>query len=253
MSHFQLTRLASACAPFALFLSQNRTLSPILQFPMPSTMDQAIDSVERAELRSIRATALAYGVDRTTLTRRLNGGFQRTKGHTSQQLLSPGQEDILVTWVLEQERLGHAPTHQRVREYAAKISGYSGQGSYIGKNWLTRFMTRHPDVRTKIGRKIDYQRVENTQPEILKPWFDAFEALVDQYQVDSANIWNMDESGLGLGRCTNQQIVGGSKSGRTYVKSPETREWVTIIEVVSATGRALRPTVIFKGKDVQTS
>jgi DDE superfamily endonuclease len=70
--------------------------------------------------------------------------------------------------------------------------------------------------------------------------------------VDSANIWNMDESGLGLGRCTNQRVVGGSQSGRTYVKSPETREWVTIIEVVSATGRALRPTVIFKGKNVQT-
>jgi DDE superfamily endonuclease len=114
-------------------------------------------------------------------------------------------------------------------------------------------MARHPHVRTKIGRKIDYQRVENTQPEVLKPWFDTFKALVDTYQVDSANIWNMDESGLGLGRCTNQRVVGSSKSGRTYVKSPETREWVTIIEVVSATGRALRPTVIFKGKSVQTS
>jgi hypothetical protein len=34
----------------------------------------------------------------------------------------------------------------------------------------------------------------------------------------------MDESGLGLGRCTNQRVVGSSKSGRTYVKSPKTRE-----------------------------
>jgi hypothetical protein len=63
----------------------------------------------------------------------------------------------------------------------------------------------------------------------------------------------MDESGLGLGRCTNQRVVGGSHSKRSYVKSPETREWVTVIEVINATGRALRLTVIFKGKDVQTS
>jgi hypothetical protein len=170
---------------------------------MPSAMDQAIDSVERAEFRSIRATALAYGVDRSTLVRRLNGGFQRNEGHASQQLLSPGQEGMLITWVLEQERLGHAPTHQRVREYAAKISGYSGQGTHIGSNWLSRFMKRNPAIRTKIGRKIDYQRVENTQPEVLEPWYDAFKSLVDRYQVDSVNIWNMDESGLGLGRCTN--------------------------------------------------
>lgn len=56
----------------------------------------------------------------------------------------------------------------------------------------------------------------------------------------------MDESGLGLGRCSNQRVVGGSRTKRTYVKSPETREWVTIVEVISALGRFLRPTVIFK-------
>jgi hypothetical protein len=70
------------------------------------------------------------------------------------------------------------------------------------------------------------------------------------YNIDSANIWNMDESGLGLGRCTNQRVVGGSKLKRTYVQSPETREWVTIIKVISVLGRALCLTVIFKGKSV---
>jgi DDE superfamily endonuclease len=63
----------------------------------------------------------------------------------------------------------------------------------------------------------------------------------------------MDESGLGLGRCSNQRVVGGSNTKRTYVQSPETREWVTIIEVISVYGRFLRPTVIFTGKSVQTS
>jgi hypothetical protein len=93
---------------------------------MPSIMDQAIESVERVEFRSIRATALVYSVDRTILVRRLNGGLQPNQGHASQQLLSPRQENMLITWVLEQERLGHTYTHQRVREYVAKISGYSG-------------------------------------------------------------------------------------------------------------------------------
>jgi DDE superfamily endonuclease/Tc5 transposase DNA-binding domain len=167
--------------------------------------------------------------------------------------LSPTQENILVSWILEQERLGHAPTHQRVREFAARIRVCAGEDPQIGKTWLGRFFSRNPVVRTKIGRKIDYQRVQNTQPEVLEPWFYQFQALVSLYKVDSANIWNMDESGLGLGRCSNQRVVGGSNSKRTYVQSPETREWVTIIEVISASGRFLRPTVIFKGKSVQTS
>jgi hypothetical protein len=78
---------------------------------MPSAMDQVMDSVERVEFRSIRATALTYSVDRSTLVQRLNGGFQHNEGHASQQLLSPRQEGMLITWVLEQERLGHAPMH----------------------------------------------------------------------------------------------------------------------------------------------
>jgi hypothetical protein len=93
---------------------------------MPSVMDQVMDSVERVEFRSIRATALAYSVDRSTLVQRLNKGFQHNEGHASQQLLSSRQEGMLITWVLEQERLGHAPMHQHVRKYIAKISGYSG-------------------------------------------------------------------------------------------------------------------------------
>jgi hypothetical protein len=118
-------------------------------------MDKAIESVERAELRSVRATALAYNVNRSTLARRLDGGFTRSQGHTKQQLLSVGQEKMLIIWILEQERLGHAPTHQRVREFAAKIRGCSGESPHIGKHWLTQFMGRNPAICTKIGRKID--------------------------------------------------------------------------------------------------
>jgi DDE superfamily endonuclease/Tc5 transposase DNA-binding domain len=160
---------------------------------------------------------------------------------------------MLIIWILEQERLGHAPTHQRVREFAAKIRGCSGENPHIGKHWLTRFMGRNLATRTKVGRKINYQRIKNTQPEVPEPWFDAFKALVDQYQVKNENIWNMDESGLDLRRYTNQRVVGGSHLKRSYIESPETREWVTIIKVINATGRALRLIVIFKGKDVQTS
>jgi Tc5 transposase DNA-binding domain len=110
---------------------------------------------------------------------------------------------MLVSWIIEQERLGHAPTRQRVREFAARIRVCAGKDPHLGKNWLGRFFPRNPTVLTKFGRNIDYQRVQNTQPEVLKPWFHQFQALISQYKVDSANIWNMDESGLGLGRCSN--------------------------------------------------
>ncbi|KAI1003475.1 hypothetical protein K3495_g4730 [Podosphaera aphanis] len=63
----------------------------------------------------------------------------------------------------------------------------------------------------------------------------------------------MDETGLALGVCTNTQVVAKSTKKRTYVKSPENREWVSIIEAVFATGKNLECPVIFKGKFLQTT
>jgi Tc5 transposase DNA-binding domain len=126
---------------------------------MSSNIEQAIEHVFLSRKHSIRPTARAWDGSSSTLSRRINGGCTRREGHSGQQLLSPAQEKILVSWILEQERLGHAPTHQRVREFAARICACAGEDPHIGKNWLGRFFQRNPTVLTKVGRKIDYQRV----------------------------------------------------------------------------------------------
>jgi Tc5 transposase DNA-binding domain len=143
----------------------------IPSFTISSTIEQAVEGAISSDLSSIRATALVWSVPRTKLSRRLDGGVSRMEGHSSQQPLSPTQEKMLVKWILEQERLGHALTHQRIREFEAKIRGFSGEDPRIGKNWLRKFMQRNPAIRTKVGRKIDYQRVQNILPEVLEPWF----------------------------------------------------------------------------------
>jgi len=44
------------------------------------------------------------------------------------------------------------------------------------------------------------------------------------------------EEGLVLGMCVNSQVLASLSKKRTYIKSPEDREWVLIVETVSATG-----------------
>jgi hypothetical protein len=94
---------------------------------MSSIIEQAVEGAIRSDLPSIRATALAWNVDRCTLSRRLNGGISLSEGHASQQLLSKMQEQMFLSWILEQERLEHAPPHQRIRKFAANIRGFSGE------------------------------------------------------------------------------------------------------------------------------
>lgn len=59
------------------------------------------------------------------------------------------------------------------------------------------------------------------------------------------DVWNTDKIGTALGVCTNSCVLASSKRKRTYVKTPQNCEWVSIIETVSATGSSICPLIIF--------
>jgi 4-hydroxybenzoate polyprenyltransferase len=61
----------------------------------------------------------------------------------------------------------------------------------------------------------------------------------------------MDEYGLMEGQGTNGMVVGSVKTRAVQRKDPGSRAWTSFIECISATGVALPPAVIFKGKSVQ--
>lgn len=204
---------------------------------------------------SIRAAAAAYSLTYSTLWNRVNHRPNRRESHADQQLLSPIQENRLVLWILDLEQQGHAPTHAQLREMALKISIQSGGPSQIGTNWIQRFIRRHSSISTKIGRRMDALRVQSANPTDLRAWYHGFQALVQKEKVNIADIWNMDETGLTLGLVNaNGRVLGTSRTKRTYKKAPgASREWVTTIETISASGETIQPLVIFKGRSLQTS
>lgn len=63
----------------------------------------------------------------------------------------------------------------------------------------------------------------------------------------------MDETGLGLGVCTNTRVFARSGSKHALVKSPQNREWVSILEIVSIMGKSIWLLVIFQGRNLQSS
>ncbi|KAI1006100.1 hypothetical protein K3495_g2120 [Podosphaera aphanis] len=63
----------------------------------------------------------------------------------------------------------------------------------------------------------------------------------------------MDEHGIALGFCANSMVLASSGKKRTYVKSPQSREWVSIIETISASGQPIGPLIIFKGSNLQST
>jgi hypothetical protein len=60
----------------------------------------------------------------------------------------------------------------------------------------------------------------------------------------------MDESGAGLGFIQKSYIIGPEEEKDARASMDANREWVTLIETISAIGKALEPFFINKGAQV---
>src|SRR6266852_2909197 len=125
-------------------------------------LQQAIDDYQTRRYPSIRAAAAANDVDRKTLGRRLKGGISVAQSREPQQLLSNQQEEMLKRWIIDLEAQGHPPTFSAVRELAVVVSKATGGPESIGQNWTDRFLHRHPEVHSKVGKKIHALRLNAT-------------------------------------------------------------------------------------------
>jgi hypothetical protein len=70
---------------------------------------------------SIRACARDYGVPRSTLTDHLKSNTNASIGYKAQQGLSKFEEDMVVDWIISQDRTGWPPTPADVRRFASLI------------------------------------------------------------------------------------------------------------------------------------
>jgi hypothetical protein len=91
-----------------------------------------------------------------------------------------------VQWILDLEAGGFAPSHAQLREMAALVSKDSGGPDRVGNNWVDRFLKRHPEIHTKLGVKIDAQRLRNTTPEAPEARFEKFKKVKTENQVEDA-------------------------------------------------------------------
>ncbi|KAG6996863.1 hypothetical protein FocnCong_v014905 [Fusarium oxysporum f. sp. conglutinans] len=190
------------------------------------------------------------GVPQTTLFDRLRGLPSRSEITQPAQLLSTSQESRLVTWILRQEALGYAPSHNQVRATVAALLRQQGRERHIGVHWLARFIKRHPDIETKVGKRQEAARFNSFTPMAVNWYFGVRES--EYGWIKPENTVNVDEGGIMARFGLDSLVIGSSDPRRkAFLKGSQSRTWTTFIEAVTADGRLLKPGIIFKGKELQ--
>ena len=194
--------------------------------------------------------AMRHGIPRTTLRGRISGSRHHKIAYNNMQRLSIVQEENLARWVLRQEALNYAPTHAQVRAIATGVLKQAGDFEPLGKKWTAHFLNRHPELKTKLGRRTDWERVNAATPENITRLFDLYETVS---WIPPQRRYNADEGGIMEGQGINGLVIGSSEQNPNAVpvKTTNAHTWTSIVECVSAVGVALDPLIIFKAKSIQ--
>lgn len=218
--------------------------------PPYSEADLSLALEAIANGQSVRKAAIDWGIPRSTLRSRILGHESHRQAAEDQQRLSPVQEGHLASWIITQEALGLPPTHAQVKEFAQRILAAKGDHRPIGKHWMAAFLKRNPSIKTKRHRTIDAKRVNGATTPIIKGWFPNLYLPVIE-AIEPEHRHNMDEGGIMEGHGVNGLVLGSAETQAIQKKQPGESAWTSFIECISATGKALPPLVIFKGKTVQ--
>ncbi|KAI9741894.1 MAG: hypothetical protein M1834_000283 [Cirrosporium novae-zelandiae] len=88
-----------------------------------------------------------------------------------------------------------------------KLNSTSYKDNDILRNrWITRFLRRHPEVKSKLGLKIETLRIHALTRDVVIAFQNRFRSLQIRYNVRPCNIWNMDETGIAMGVCNNRIV-----------------------------------------------
>lgn len=208
----------------------------------------ALLAIKNNTVQSARQAASAYNIPNSTLHYRRAGRPARRDCQPKSKKLTKLEEEVIVVHILELDSRGFAPTLSAVRDMANRLLTARDAG-HIGIKWPNNFVKRQPELRVRLTRQQDRQRVLCEDPRVISPWFELVQRTREKYGILDEDIYNFDETGFMMGMISAQSVVTGSERRyRPKGIQPGNREWTTVIQGINAYGWAIPPFIVFAAK-----
>ncbi len=69
----------------------------------------------------------------------------------------------------------------------------------VGEHWPRRWIKTHPQFKVIKDKPIEHDRQQAMSLPTIRDFFHDFKDAIDNHQIESDDIWNMDETGLRVG------------------------------------------------------
>ena len=75
------------------------------------------------------------------------------------------------------------------------------------RDWVSRFVHRHDEIRSKYTSRYEYQRAKCEDPQVILRWFELVQNTIEKYGILEQDIYNMDETGFQMGVATTSKVI----------------------------------------------
>lgn len=208
--------------------------------------------------KSIKSTALAFGIPRSTLQKKLK---EESNAANKTKDLSPAgfnltfsyeQEEALVRVIKDMETklmgLNGTDIRRLAYQFAEKMKvphHFNQEKQKAGKDWLRSFMKRH-DLSFRKAEHTSSARAHGFNQEAVNTFFNLLEEIYSKYDLTPDRIFNVDETGISVVPKSSPKVV--AQKGRKQVGglvAAERGESVTAEICMSASGIYMPPMLIF--------
>lgn len=198
-------------------------------------------------LRTWAALSERGNVPLTTLYYRAHGRPSIKEKAQGQQYLTAEEEKALLAFLLLMSNLGHPVRIKYIPSLAFSLARQRSTtiGKPPGKNWARGFEKRHPELKARKVRSIDWKRHENNTYDKIIYWFEVIGRILQDPAILPENVYNWDETGVMLSMLGSVKVLISKDDLRDYRGAGVKRTTVTAIECISADGRSLLPLIIW--------
>jgi len=221
-------------------------------------ISQALYALQNRQKAKIAPIAREFGVPYQRLKARYNGRISRSQRPSFNSKLSEMQELAITLYLDSLERICCSASPQMVVACANSIlkqahTDPSTTAPVVDASWFTRWRKRHPEYKLRKAKACTIDRKASHVVDDFVRWFSALKKLIEEHNIQPADLYNFDETGFRIGVANNQWIVIRDASRASYLATDTERELVTSMETISADGNVLPPLLILPGKMHQSA
>ena len=174
--------------------------------PKETRIVLTLEALKKDPKLSVRKAATLYEIPESSLRARRAGKQPRHEIPANLRKLTDLEEKVLLERVLDLDTRGFQPRLSDVREMVDRLRT-TRDASRVGPRWANGFVKRHPELTTRFRRRIDYQRAQCEDPDVVNAWFRLVRNVVNKYAIQEGDIYNFDETGFVMGMLLAVKVV----------------------------------------------